>query len=123
MRISAEKTVAKQTRSAYLVTVTLRVHPLMSYRGVSNWPPVWTWIAGEQNKRPKGEVGVLRKIGISEIEPGNRCFLCMEYEEEWYIGCVLFDDPSFCRQIANLLHSCRGRGIAEIGDLDLSPTL
>jgi hypothetical protein len=102
------------------MAVTLRMHPLMSYRGVPNWPPAWTWIDGKKGKRLKGEVGVLRKIGISEIEPTSRCFLYIEYEGASCIGCLLFDDPSFCREIAGLLQGCRGRSIAEIGDLDVS---
>jgi hypothetical protein len=104
--------------------VILRVHPLMSYRGVANWPPAWTWIDGKKKKRrPRGEVGVLKKIGFSEVEPTNRCFLYIEYEGASCIGCLLFDDPSFCREIANLLRGCCGRLVAEIGDLDLSHTL
>ena len=27
-------------------TTVLRHHPLMSYHGVPNWPPTWTWIDG-----------------------------------------------------------------------------
>src|SRR5213593_1335425 len=40
-----------------LRAMDLRNHPLMSRRGARNWPPVWTWIGGGENKRPKGEVG------------------------------------------------------------------
>jgi DNA-binding NtrC family response regulator len=28
----------------------LRDHPLMSRYGVPNWPPVWTWVNGVENK-------------------------------------------------------------------------
>jgi hypothetical protein len=36
----------------------LRDHPLMFYKGVSNWPPAGVWIDGPEDKHPKGEVGI-----------------------------------------------------------------
>ncbi len=39
------------------------------------------------------------------------------------MGCMLFDDRSFCTQIAKLLQDCCNRSIAEIGSLHLSHTL
>jgi hypothetical protein len=52
----------------------LRDHPLMSRYGVPNWPPVWTWvdgpeIDGPENKSLKGELGILKWVGLSGIEP------------------------------------------------------
>lgn len=42
--------------------MTLREHSLMSYRGLSNWPPAWTWRGvGEGSRQPRGEVGVCVK--------------------------------------------------------------
>ena len=40
----------------------LRNHPLMRYRGVPSWPPNWVWTDGFEDKRPKGEVGVFRRV-------------------------------------------------------------
>src|SRR5215510_13411167 len=34
----------------------LRDHPLMSYRGVRNWPPSWTWLDGVENKYSRGSL-------------------------------------------------------------------
>src|SRR5262249_19226298 len=51
------------------------------------------------------------------------CFLTIYYEESDYMGCLLFDNRIFCRQIANLLQDCCGLPIAEIGSLDLSDIL
>ncbi|HEY6363507.1 MAG TPA: hypothetical protein VI585_01825 [Candidatus Binatia bacterium] len=103
--------------------VRLRSHPLMSYHGLPNWPPVWTWLEGTENKRLNGEVGVLKKVRPSSIEPVNRIFLYIEHEKEAYIGCLLFDNPPFCLQIASLLQDWCERPIREIGALDLSFTL
>ena len=104
--------------------VLLRDHPLMSYKGVPSWPPVWTWIDGREDKHPKGEVGILKTVLLSTIQlRSNRCFLLIFFEESSYMGCLLFDDEIFCSQITKLLQGCTHRPIAEIGSLDLSYTL
>jgi hypothetical protein len=100
----------------------LRDHPLMSHRGVPNWPPVWTWTDGLENTHAKGEVGILKAVTLSNIGPSYRCYLHIYYEGSVYIGCLLFDDHAFCRQLAKLLEGYCNRLIAEIGGLDLSYT-
>jgi hypothetical protein len=101
----------------------LRDHPLMCCYGVSNWPPTWTWLDGPENKRPRGEIGILKAVTLTQITPADRCYLYIDYEGSEYIGCLMFDDPAFCRQIAELLQFCCNRPIAEIGGLDVSYTL
>jgi hypothetical protein len=101
----------------------LRDHPLMSRYRVRNWPPVWTWVDGQENKFPRGEVGVLKWVGLSGIQPPDRCYLYIEHEGSTYLGCLLFDDPAFCCYVAKLLDSYRNHPIAEVGNLDLSHTL
>jgi hypothetical protein len=103
--------------------MNLRAHPLMSYRGIPNWPPTWTWAYGGMNKKPTGEVGVLIQVRESHIAPANRCFLVMQHDASVYMGCLLFDDPSFCHQIAKLLSNYCQRSIQEIGSIDVSHTL
>ena len=46
-------------RTFSAMPVKLRDHPLMSYRGIPNWPPVWTQMRIGGVKIVKGEVGVL----------------------------------------------------------------
>jgi hypothetical protein len=101
----------------------LRDHPLMSYRGNRSWPPAWVWIDGREEQRPKGEVGILTSVLSSKIQRADRCFLLIFYEASSYLGCLLFDDKMFCRQITKLLRTYCNRPIAEIGSLDLSHTL
>jgi hypothetical protein len=106
----------------------LRDHPLMSRHGVPNWPPVWTWVNGTEvdgpeNKFPRGEIGILRWVGLSALQPPDRCYLYIDHEQSSYLGCLLFDDRAFCRYVAKLLESYCNRPIAEIGSLDLSHTL
>ena len=101
----------------------LRNHPLMSRYGVPNWPPVWTWVDGSEDKSPKGEVGVLIWASLTGIKPPAKCYLLMKHKGSSYMGCLLFDDPAFCRHIAKLLDSSRNRPIAEIGIIDLSHSL
>jgi hypothetical protein len=100
----------------------LRHHPLMTYRGVPNWPPTWTWIEGRQNKSPQGEVGILIWARLTDVLPRARCYLLMKHEDSSYMGCLLFDNHKFCRYIAHFLENYRNRSIAEIGGLDISGT-
>ncbi len=101
----------------------LRDHPLMSYRSVRNWPPVWNDIDRPGKKSLRGEVGILKKVMLSNIQFANRGFLYIDYEDSSYIGCLLFDDKAFCSQIAKLLQGHCGRSLPEIGGLDLSYTV
>jgi hypothetical protein len=80
----------------------LRDHPLMSHRGVPNWPPVWTWTGGLENTHAKGEVGILKVATLSNIGSSYRCYPHIYYEGSVYIGCLLFDDRAFCSQLAKL---------------------
>jgi hypothetical protein len=101
----------------------LRDHPLMQYRGLPSWPPIWTWPDGVENNRPRGEIGILRSVRESLVQPANRCFLYIDHEGSSYIGCLLIEDHTFCGQIVKLLKGYCNRPIAEIGSLDLSHTL
>src|SRR5919108_3261090 len=92
----------------------LRDHPLLSYRGLPSWPPAWAWVGLKEDKRPKGEVGILRNVSIPDLV-SNRCFLTMEYDNERYMGCLFVSDPSFCSQIYSFLQKYRGSPIQEIG--------
>jgi len=95
----------------------------MNYRGVPNWPPVWT--NGNQLrgvKITKGEIGVLKYVLVHDQMP-NRIFLFIDHEGDGYTGCLLFNDPSFCKQLQTILETEIGASIKEIGDLELSYTL
>src|SRR5262245_48699101 len=99
----------------------LRNHPLMSYHGIPSWPPVWTFTRGMEKKHPRREeMGILKAVTESKVEPADRCFLHVHHEGSFYIGCLLIDDPAFCDQITKLLQDYLNRPIAEIGSLDLS---
>jgi hypothetical protein len=98
----------------------LRQHPLMAYRGVSTWPPVWVQGTGTGTKTIKGEVGVL--TGVT-VDPSKKCFLHIEHENERYVGALLFEDDMFCWLVGRILVNQLGREIKHIGGLDLSFTL
>jgi hypothetical protein len=95
----------------------------MSYRGVRSWPPTWTWVAGPAKKYAYGEVGILRSVNLSKTSGANRCFLYIDYEGSSYIGCLLIDDQTFCRQMVNVLQAHCNCQIIEISSLDLSHLL
>jgi hypothetical protein len=90
----------------------------MSHNGVRNWPPVWHWVSGLENKHPKGEVGILQEVKPSSVGDDS-CFIIMEYEGSTYLGCLSLDDISFCAQICNLLRHNLRREIRYIGGLEL----
>jgi hypothetical protein len=72
--------------------VTLRDHPLMSYKGSHNWPPAWTRIRGREDKHPRGEVGILREVRWSPIQVGpfDRFFLVIDFDGAAYMGSLIF---------------------------------
>src|SRR5947207_13826928 len=98
--------------------VTLRSHPLMSYRGIPNWPPTWTSTCLKEKKTLKGEVGILTHA-IREDQLPTKCFLVIEYGNEAYMGCVIFDDATFCEQLDDMLHLDYARSVKDIGYLSL----
>ena len=110
-----------KSAAALRMAVELRNHPRMSYRKVPSWPPSWVWISGSEDKQPKGEVGILKQVRMVNGHPiVHRCFLWMEYEDGTYLGCLLLDNLSFCKQLSRLLEKNVGRSVKEIGGLDLS---
>ena len=60
------------------------------------------------------------QIGVNGHPIVHRCFLWMEYEDGTYLGCLLLDNLSFCKQLSRLLEKNVGRSVKEIGGLDLS---
>jgi hypothetical protein len=99
----------------------LRDHPLMVYRRMRNWPPVWIEKYAD-NETLTGEIGVLTHIGTSSTR-SRRCFLHMTHNDKPYVGSLLFDDLAFCTFVHNLLKEHIDKTIEEIGDLDVSYTL
>lgn len=107
------------------IPMELRTHPLMVYKRASNWPPVWTKVGGrkETADRFQAEAGVLLDVMWPHIEPHNRFHLIMEYGKAQYIGTLLFNDPSFCREIFKLFQGYCRQPIERLGSLDLSSLL
>jgi len=101
----------------------LRAHPLMTYKGLRSWPPAWVWMDGEENHHPRGEIGVLREVVLSNINPADRCFLYIDYERSKYVGCLLIENQNFCGQIVKLLQGHCDCPVADIGSLDLTSML
>ena len=92
----------------------LRDHPLFNHRGVPSWPPAWTWVSGLDNKHPRGEIGFLRDVHPSNIQPADRCFIYMDFDGASYIGCLL-------RRIVEVLLANRTKTIC--GHWQLGPFL
>ena len=90
----------------------------MICRGMRTWPPLWTCAKKNGTKAVSGEVGILTYV-YANTRVSDKCYLVIEHEHEKYIGCLIFDDRSFCQQISLLLRSQIGRPIQAIGDLEL----
>jgi hypothetical protein len=101
----------------------LRDHPLLTYKRSRSWPPTWLWRGGNETSNPKGEVGILKDVIPSAIEPYDRCFLIMEHRGAEYIGALLLSDTSFCQEIFGVLVQNRGKPIQEIGSVNLRHTV
>jgi hypothetical protein len=100
-----------------------RDHPLMTRKsGVRAWPPLWVHVSGPPLGRPRGEIGVLKRV---EKHPDiiEGLFLWIDYQDESYIGMMYFDDPSFCFALHKILAQSIGWSIVEIGNLDISHLL
>ncbi len=91
----------------------------MSYRGSKNWPPTWTNARNNDVKTIKGEIGVLVYVH-SHAELSTRMYLVMDHDGKTYVGTLIFENNTFCKQIGNLLRLHLKRPIKDIGDLDLS---
>ena len=110
----------------------LRHHPLLSYRGIHSWPPVWTLMRGTDKERPRGEVGILKEVQVSSTPPpvkpdgpraDQRIFLFIEYQQRGYLGCLILEDYAFCQQLAQLLPDYYNRTIEEIGSIEVGRTM
>jgi len=106
----------------YNSAMKFRDHPLMSYHGLRNWPPVWVGTGNGVNTRVTGEVGTLTGLKIYDLSY-TRIFLVIEHEERRYIGCLFFDDRGFCRTVYNLLQGYIGTSISAIAEIDIASTL
>jgi hypothetical protein len=97
----------------------LRRHPGMMFHGVCNCPPVWLHSRADALG---GEIGVLKYVHASN-RLSNKCYLVIEHERTLYIGCLIFNDISFCCDVAKLLRQYHGRSVEEFGGLELSHLL
>jgi hypothetical protein len=92
----------------------------MSYVGMRNWPPAWLWRGGSDDTMPTGEVGLLKDVILSDIDPPTRCFLVMQHMGAEYVGCLSCENSAFCREIYRVLSDHCGNPIDEIADVDIS---
>jgi hypothetical protein len=73
----------------------LRDHPLMSYHGVPNWPPTWTWMRGREDNYPRGEVGILKAALPSKLSQGAVAFyLFLIKDQNISAACYSMTPPS-----------------------------
>jgi hypothetical protein len=99
----------------------LRRHPSMRFGGLGNWPPVWVRLGRANAIRAKSlraEIGNLQEVRRYENRPG-KLYLTINYRGAGYVGCLIFDDHSFCERAFEHLRRCCGMEIETVGDLEL----
>jgi hypothetical protein len=103
-------------------SMELRHHSAMSYRGIANWPPVWTRAREGNVATVRGEVGVLLQV-YGACFGARKCYLVIEHASRCYVGCLLFSDAAACMHISSLLRAGIGSTIEEVGGYEVSPSL
>jgi hypothetical protein len=98
----------------------LRKHPKMTWQGRPTWPPTWNGPHGPNNPLPQGEVGVLQGVetGAASLL-GTCCLLVMSYNDQDYVGTLLFQDEEFHKKLCAVLNGHVGSPISAIGSLDI----
>jgi hypothetical protein len=96
----------------------LRNHPRMMWQGHPNWPPEWIGSHGPNRPLPQGEVGVLLRVVPREsLVP--YCVFERNWNDQEYVGSLLFDDQEFLETTYDVLRSHVGCLISEVGSLDI----
>jgi hypothetical protein len=97
----------------------LRDHPGLFYKGFPSWPPMWAWRDGNKYAHAVGEVGVLKQVIPPTMDPWDRCFLIIEHDDQEYMGILLVEDSSLCREVYKVLVEHCGEPIQQIAEIDL----
>src|SRR4051812_44821608 len=84
-----------------------------------NWPPNWIRIEGEGDPQLTGEIGILRSIVRSRLQPLTTCYLMMDFQGCSYMGTLSIKEGSLSRQVFELLQQHSGDSIQQIGNLEL----
>jgi hypothetical protein len=99
----------------------LREHPDMTFRAAHSWPPTWIKLyrgwSDSKGEVLRGEIGFLQD-SLHYTRLPTQIFLIMRHEGAEYMAVLLFDDASFCQQVAARLNSCSGMSIEAIGALE-----
>jgi hypothetical protein len=99
----------------------LRQHPLMRFRDLHNWPPLWVRLGRANAKAAKtltGEIGVLKEVRYYEDRPG-RVYLTVDHNGTAYVGSLLLDDQRFCKHAFEHLRRCYGMALDAVGSSEL----
>jgi hypothetical protein len=99
----------------------MRNHPPITFRDLQNWPPLWVRLGRVGAAKPKtlrAEVGCLHRVRCYRDRPG-RLYLTIDHDATIYVGCLLFDDHSFCERAFEHLRHCCGMEIETVGASNL----
>src|ERR1043165_7584902 len=86
-------------------SMQFRDHPLLSYKGLPTWPPMWVGRDPAVKVRLDGEIGILREVKTYDLS-SKTCFLVIDHDGASYMGCLFIDDKVFRSQVADIMKRC-----------------
>jgi hypothetical protein len=89
----------------------------------AKWPPTWTRIDGTGSTDLTGEIGTLRSVSLSRVEPITTCYILVDFQGSAYMGKLLVQDATVCRRMLEFLQQHCGYSIQQIGNLDMPDTI
>lgn len=91
----------------------------MQYRGIPNWPPVWTQKGQTRLSDVPGKVATLQRVYSDGASP-CQCHLLIEHSGDRFMEALIFNDSAFCAEVTGFLRNQIGKSIEEIGNTDFS---
>ena len=97
----------------------LRDHPLLSYKGLRSWPPLWVRIDDVSKCQVESdETGTLIQVRIDNLAD-CKIMLRMEYSGHEYAAVLMFDAQEFCLRVYQALKHYVGRAVKQLGEVEI----
>lgn len=97
--------------------MTFKDHPIMKYRGTSNWPP--SYLTQDYRQELLDEFAILRHVRLDSNVP-DRIFLTVEMDGLGYVGYLKFDDSRFRSEFLRAIKKHLNKPISTIGDSEFA---
>ena len=84
---------------------------------MSCWSPIWIKLSGDGPFNE--ESAVLASVTLSRLDPPTSCYLVVENGRSTHMGTVKCEDPTFCRQLYEVLQRNIGKLLGEIAETEM----